>query len=52
MTDREKQVRERAEKLWEEAGCPTGRDEEFWYRAEVEIAEEKEPPPSTPHRQQ
>ena len=36
MTDREKRIRERAHQLWEEAGCPEGRDQEFWERAEQE----------------
>ena len=39
MTDREEQVRERARRLWEEAGCPQGRDHEFWAQAEREIDE-------------
>lgn len=37
---REERVRQRAEQLWDEAGRPPGRDEEFWHRAEREIAEE------------
>jgi hypothetical protein len=44
MTDREHLVRERAEKLWEEAGRPTGRDEEFWHQAEAELDAENQPP--------
>ena len=40
---REERVRKRAEELWEEAGRPAGRDEEFWHRAEDEIAEDDEP---------
>ncbi len=33
-------VRERAFTLWEEAGCPDDRAEEFWHRArEVEMQE-------------
>lgn len=39
MTEREQQIRERAHRLWEEAGRPEGRDEEFWERAEQEIGE-------------
>jgi hypothetical protein len=45
MTERERQVRERAEKLWQEAGRPEGRDEEFWHQAEAEIAAENNQPP-------
>ena len=35
----EEQVRERARELWERAGRPEGRDEEFWYGAEKELHE-------------
>jgi len=41
MTEREQQVRERAHRLWEEAGCPQGRDDEFWHEAERAIEEEQ-----------
>ena len=37
MTDIEETVRRRAYQLWEEAGCPHGRSDEFWLRAETEI---------------
>ena len=33
------QVAEIAERLFEEAGRPTGQDQEFWYRAENELRE-------------
>jgi hypothetical protein len=33
-------VRVRAHDLWEQHGCPTGRDEEFWVRAERELIEQ------------
>ena len=36
------QIRARAYELWEQAGKPTGRDEEFWLMAEREIMEKKE----------
>ena len=42
MTEREQQIRERAHRLWEEAGCPQGRDDEFWHEAERAIEEEEE----------
>lgn len=32
-------VRERARELWEQHGCPQGRDHEFWLRAERELVE-------------
>jgi len=36
----ETRVRERAFALWEEAGCPENRAEEFWYQArEIEMRE-------------
>lgn len=39
--DREQQVRERAYSLWESAGSPEGREQEFWAWAEKLIAEEQ-----------
>ncbi|MGY8706121.1 DUF2934 domain-containing protein [Bradyrhizobium sp. 18BD] len=33
-------VRARAYKLWEEAGKPEGRIDEFWYEAEQRLKEE------------
>jgi two-component system CheB/CheR fusion protein len=32
----EKRIRKRAYDLWEEAGCPQGRSEEFWFAAAAE----------------
>ena len=37
MNKREERVRRRAYQLWEEAGRPEGRSNEFWLRAEEEI---------------
>ena len=37
MTERERRIRRRARQLWQEAGQPEGRDQEFWDRAEIEI---------------
>jgi hypothetical protein len=49
----EERIRIRAYELWELAGQPRGRDDEFWYQAEKEIRETKElegiahsPPPT------
>jgi hypothetical protein len=36
----EDEVRHRAHDLWEQHGSPSGRDEEFWVRAERELVEE------------
>ncbi|WEK04976.1 MAG: DUF2934 domain-containing protein [Candidatus Devosia phytovorans] len=36
----EDDIRDRAYALWVEAGSPDGRDQEFWHRAESELAEE------------
>jgi hypothetical protein len=36
----EQRVRERAYRLWEEAGRPSGRSAEFWQRARDEIEQE------------
>ncbi len=38
MADIEDRIREHAYKLWEQAGCPEGRSDEFWQRAkDVEL---------------
>jgi hypothetical protein len=38
MDDIEHRIREHAFQLWEQAGCPEGRAQEFWDRArEVEL---------------
>lgn len=39
-TPQEADIRDRAYALWVEAGSPDGRDQEFWHRAERELAEE------------
>lgn len=36
----EQEIRERAHRLWEQAGKPEGRDEEFWQAAEQELRNE------------
>ena len=33
----EQEIKERAHDLWERAGKPEGRQDEFWYRAEQEL---------------
>ena len=35
----EQKVRDRAFQLWDAAGQPEGREQEFWYAAEQELAE-------------
>jgi hypothetical protein len=37
----EEQIRARAHELWEQAGKPKGREEEFWLRAERDLSEER-----------
>lgn len=39
-TPHEDDIRDRAYALWQEAGSPEGREEEFWHRAERELSEE------------
>ena len=39
---RKRAIRDRAYGLWEQAGRPVGRDEEFWFTAERELDEERE----------
>lgn len=36
----EQEIRERAHQLWERAGKPEGRDDEFWQAAEQELRNE------------
>jgi hypothetical protein len=44
----EEQIRNYAHQLWERAGRPEGRHEEFWYAAETELnAEDKNPDAAT-----
>jgi hypothetical protein len=42
MTDRDQLIRERAYHLWERAGRPEQSEQDFWHRAEAEIASEQE----------
>jgi DUF2934 family protein len=45
LTD--EKVRERAQRLWREAGEPSGRSNEFWRRASDELKrEDLSPPPN------
>jgi hypothetical protein len=44
----EDDIRARARELWEQAGKPEGRDEEFWHRAEKELKERTDPSFRTP----
>jgi len=37
MHDLEETIRRRAYDLWERAGCPQGRSDEFWHAARAEI---------------
>lgn len=41
----EEQIRNRARQLWEIAGQPEGRDDEFWHEAEHEL---RDGPTNTP----
>ncbi len=52
-TELQERIRRRAHQLWEQAGRPDGREDEFWYQAEREIGEMSElhdeataPPPT------
>jgi DUF2934 family protein len=46
---KEQQIRERALRLWREAGKPEGRNEEFWRRAEQQLKrEDLAAPPNLP----
>lgn len=37
MSETEQRIRERAYQLWQQAGCPASRSEEFWFAARREI---------------
>ena len=41
LSDRraKEEIKARARELWDQNGCPTGRDLEFWLQAESEIKE-------------
>jgi hypothetical protein len=44
----ESEIRNYAYQLWEKAGCPEGRDDEFWRMAKAELdAESENPDPAT-----
>ena len=40
MGDLEDAIRRRAYELWEEAGCPEGRSDEFWHAARDELKDD------------
>jgi hypothetical protein len=40
QTPTHEQITERARRYYEDAGCPDGRDEEFWLRAEQDLRNE------------
>lgn len=41
--DRERQVRERAYRIWQEEGEPSGREQDHWSRAEAELSDADAP---------
>lgn len=44
LSDAERdQIRRRAYGLWREAGCPDGRDREFWEQAELQVLKARGP---------
>jgi hypothetical protein len=43
-SDHEQAIRERAYELWEKAGRPAERDDEFWHQAREQIPHPPEPP--------
>ena len=49
MTDRDHEIRQRAFHLWEHAGRPHHRSDEFWSQAEREIVIEEESQRSNNH---
>jgi len=43
MNFRADEVQVRSYLIWESEGCPDGRDQEFWFRAEAELAQQARP---------
>jgi hypothetical protein len=41
-------IRQRAYELWQDDGCPEGRDTDYWLKAEAELAAEDSPGPGEP----
>jgi Protein of unknown function (DUF2934) len=41
MHEDQEAIRERAHKLWEEAGKPDGKEEQFWHEAEQQLKDER-----------
>ena len=41
MNANEQRIRERAHELWEHAGWPDGRSDEFWFAAKAEFEHEE-----------
>jgi hypothetical protein len=41
MHEDQQAIRQRAHKLWEQAGKPEGKEEQFWLEAERQLAEER-----------
>jgi len=48
-TPSEEQIRQRAHQLWELAGRPEGREQEFWHEAERELKSNATSPGSPPN---
>jgi hypothetical protein len=40
QSDIEDRIRNRAFEMWQDEGCPDGRDLDFWLKAESELLEE------------
>jgi hypothetical protein len=41
-TPTKEEVTARARQLWQQAGQPSGRDEEFWFSAEAELRKDRQ----------
>jgi len=50
LTEREERIRAEAHRLWQEAGSPEGRHEEFWHAAEAVIRQREAAQPDVPRR--
>jgi len=48
MSAEQDKIRDLAYRLWQEAGSPHGRDQEFWFAAEQQLKAATAPKPKTP----
>lgn len=45
MSAEQEMIKDLAYRLWQDAGSPAGRDQEFWFAAETQVAAKPTPKP-------